>query len=227
MSSSVGFSVVVPSIGRPSLGVLLGTLVAQEGPRPDLVVVVDDRPGRQTPEDACEDACAAARAAGLTVRLVRSGGRGPAAARNAGWRRVRSDWVAFVDDDVELPPDWSTLLTADLAAAGGDTGAVQGRLHVPLPSDRRPTDWERGTAGLADALWITADMAYRRTALEQVSGFDERFPRAFREDADLALRVTGAGWRIVRGEHLAVHPSGPRATWRACASSAATPTTRS
>ena len=59
---------------------------------------------------------------------------------------------------------------------------------VPLPTDRRPTDWERNTAGLAGASWITADMAYRRTALEAVNGFDERFPRAYREDADLALR---------------------------------------
>ena len=60
---------------------------------------------------------------------------------------------------------------------------------MPLPADRRPTDWERGTAGLATARWITADMAYRRAALAAVGGFDERFRRAFREDADLALRV--------------------------------------
>ena len=32
-------------------------------------------------------------------------------------------------------------------------------------------------------------MAYRRAALVAVDGFDERFPRAYREDADLALRV--------------------------------------
>ncbi|NAZ74492.1 HAD-IIIA family hydrolase [Kineococcus sp. T13] len=207
------FSVVVPSVGRPSLGVLLGTLAAQRGPWPELVVVVDDRRGRDLADDPCEAACAAAREAGLPVRLVRSGGRGPAAARNAGWRRVRSGWVAFVDDDVELPPAWSQQLVADLAAAGEDVGAVQGRIHVPLPADRRPTDWERGTAGLADARWITADMAYRRTALEQVSGFDERFPRAFREDADLALRVSAAGWGVVRGEHLAVHPVRPADDW--------------
>ncbi|WP_432511422.1 HAD-IIIA family hydrolase [Kineococcus sp. SYSU DK001] len=206
-----GFSVVIPSVGRPSLGVLLGNLAAQDGPAPDLVVVVDDRPGRDTGQDPCERACADARAAGLDVRLVRSGGRGPAAARNAGWRRVRSEWVAFVDDDVELPADWSTRLLADLTATTTAVGAVQGRIHVPLPTDRRPTDWERGTAGLADAQWITADMAYRRAALEQVAGFDERFPRAFREDADLALRVVGAGWRIVRGDHRAVHPVRPAA----------------
>ena len=203
------FSVVVPTVGRPSLGVLLRTLAAQSGPSPELVVVVDDRPGRDRGQDPCEEACAQAREAGLPVRLVRSGGRGPAAARNAGWRRVRTGWVAFVDDDVELPPTWSAELVTDLAAAGERVGAVQGRIRVPLPQDRRPTDWERGTAGLATAQWITADMAYRRSALLQVSGFDERFPRAFREDADLALRVVAAGWRIVQGDHLAVHPVRP------------------
>ena len=208
-AADTAFSVVVPSVGRPSLRVLLDGLAAQTGPAPDLVVVVDDRRGRDGADDPCEAACGAAREAGLPVRLVRSGGRGPAAARNAGWRRARSPWVAFVDDDVELPLDWSTRLVADLGAAGADVGAVQGRIHVPLPTDRQPTDWERGTAGLADAQWITADMAYRRSALEQVAGFDERFPRAFREDADLALRVVDAGWRIVRGDHLAVHPVRP------------------
>ncbi|MFD0484489.1 HAD-IIIA family hydrolase [Kineococcus sp. GCM10028916] len=210
---TVGFSVVVPTVGRPSLRVLLDGIAAQTGPAPDLVVVVDDRRtrGSGTPadEDPCETACVALRAQGVEVRLVRSGGRGPAAARNAGWRRVRSEWVAFVDDDVELPPDWSARLADDLGSVGPDVGAVQGRIRVPLPPGRRPTDWERGTAGLADAQWITADMAYRRSALEQVAGFDERFPRAFREDADLGLRVVSAGWRIVRGDHLAVHPVRP------------------
>ena len=36
-------------------------------------------------------------------------------------------------------------------AAGATSAGSQGRLRVPLPADRRPTDWERGTAGLADA----------------------------------------------------------------------------
>ena len=45
-------------------------------------------------------------------------------------------------------------------------------------------------------------MAYRRDVLAAVGGFDERFPRAYREDADLGLRVVGAGWRIVRGARV-------------------------
>jgi hypothetical protein len=62
---------------------------------------------------------------------------------------------------------------------------------------------------LATARWITADMAYRRAALDAVSGFDERFPRAFREDADLALRVIAAGYRITTGNRVTTHPVRP------------------
>jgi histidinol-phosphate phosphatase family protein len=87
-------------------------------------------------------------------------------------------------------------------------GGSQGRIVVPLPADRRPTDWERNVAGLEDARWATADLAYRRSALQHTGGFDERFPRAYREDADLGLRVTAAGWTIERGARHVVHPVG-------------------
>jgi histidinol-phosphate phosphatase family protein len=56
-------------------------------------------------------------------------------------------------------------------------------------------------------------MAYRRSVLAAVGGFDERFPRAYREDADLGLRVTAAGHRIVRGDRRMVHPVRPADRW--------------
>ncbi|WP_415296149.1 HAD-IIIA family hydrolase [Cellulosimicrobium sp. SJTW-1] len=211
----VPYAVVVPSIGRPSLDRLLETLVAQAdgpgSPGPAEVVVADDRrlprPGTTDPVPDPLDLGDAGRTLG--ARVVRTGGRGPAAARNAGWRSTTAPWVVLLDDDVELPAGWARLLAHDLAATTPRTGGVQGRLHVPLPAHRRPTDWERGTAGLERAAWATADMAYRREALEQVGGFDERFPRAYREDADLALRVREAGWELVRGTRTTTHPVRP------------------
>ena len=199
------YAVVVPSVGRPSLQRLLDTLAAQSGPGPAEVVVADDRPDPAAPPLVLTGG------PGWTPRVVRTGGRGPAAARNAGWRSTSAAWVAFLDDDVELPAGWAEALAEDLAAAeeAEQVGATQGRLHVPLPQDRRPTDWERGTAGLERAAWATADMAYRREALEVVRGFDERFPRAYREDADLALRVRRAGWALVRGSRTTTHPVRP------------------
>ncbi|SES20841.1 Glycosyl transferase family 2 [Lentzea xinjiangensis] len=175
------YSVVIPTVGRPNLDVLLKALVEGEGPEPCEILVVDDS----------------------------ETGLGPAAARNTGWREARGDWVAFLDDDVVLAPDWKARLCADLEDLPDDVGASQARIVVPLPGDRKPTDAERGTAGLATARWITADMAYRREALARSGGFDERFRRAYREDAELALRVQDLGYRIVQGDRVTTHPVKP------------------
>jgi HAD superfamily hydrolase (TIGR01662 family) len=191
-------SVVIPTIGRQSLDALLEALAAAPGPRPAELILVDDRPSGPAlrPERP-----------GLSpVRVVRTGGGGPARARNLGWRTARTEWIAFLDDDVVPDPDWYELLAQDLADLPADVAGSQGRVRVPLPRDRRPTDWERGTAGLATSSWITADLAYRRAVLAAVGGFDERFPRAFREDSDLALRVMDTGARLVRGQRRITHP---------------------
>jgi hypothetical protein len=144
--------------------------------------------------------------------VLRGDAAGPAAARNRGWRAARHPWVVFLDDDVVPEPDWLDRLRSDLDVPA-EVGGVQGRVVVPLPPDRRPTDWERHTAGLADGRWITADIAYRRSALLATGGFDERFPRAFREDAELAYRVRCAGWRLVHGARTVVHPVRREAPW--------------
>ncbi|MFI2780469.1 glycosyltransferase family 2 protein [Streptomyces sp. ALB3] len=206
MTTPVDYAVVVPTIGRACLADCLRALAAGAGPRPAEVVVVDDRPG-------AEDGLPLGPVGALPVRVVATGGRGPAAARNAGARAVGATWVVFLDDDVQVSPDWAERLAEDLAGADDRTGGVQGRLTVPLPEDRRPTDWERGTAGLEAAAWATADMAYRATTLKEVGGFDERFPRAFREDADLALRVMDAGWSLRRGRRVTLHPVRPAGPW--------------
>jgi cellulose synthase/poly-beta-1,6-N-acetylglucosamine synthase-like glycosyltransferase len=192
-------SVVIPTLGRPSLGRLLAALAPQvAGDAGVELILVDDRPGTRAPLEA-SGAC-----------VLRGAAAGPAAARNVGWRHARGRWVAFLDDDVVPAPDWLRDLRRDLAVGQG-VGGVQGRVSVPLPG--RPTDWERCTARLADSAWITADLAYRRAALAAVGGFDERFPRAYREDAELAYRVRRAGWELVVGERRCSHPVRPAGRW--------------
>ena len=200
------FDIVVPTTGRPSLGALLACLTEAGARR---ITVVDDRVegGRlRVPAG---------------VELLRSGGRGPAAARNVGWRAGGpSRWVAFLDDDVQVGPEWGERLVADLEVLAPTAGASQGRVRVPLPRHRRPTDWERNVAGLQGARWITADLCVRRAALVSIGGFDERFRRAYREDADLALRLMGAGWTLHRGARAVEHPIGRAGPWASVAKQA-------
>src|SRR3954447_9970995 len=105
-------TVVVPTIGRPSLDVLLDALATGSGPRPAELILVDDRPsGPPLNVDRT----------GLPpVRIVRTGGRGPARARHLGWRTARTAWVAFLDDDVVPDHDGYERLAADLTDLPAD-----------------------------------------------------------------------------------------------------------
>ncbi|OJZ75339.1 HAD family hydrolase [Mycobacterium paraffinicum] len=198
------YAIVIPTVGRDSLWRLLVALERGSGPAPTEVVVVDDRPRPAGELSVGGD---------LPVRVLRSGGRGPAAARNVGWRATRAPWVCFLDDDVEPGPDWKSALAIDLKAAeAADAAGSQAVIEVPAQRSRRPTDDERRTLRLSRAQWITADMAYRRDLLVSVGGFDDRFPRAYREDSDLAVRIVAAGGAIARGERRSTHPVAA-ATW--------------
>jgi Glycosyl transferase family 2 len=204
-AEDVAFDVVIPTIGRPSLTTLLRALDRQGGRLPERLLLVDDRAERpgSLPVPPLSPALRS------RLEIVPSGGTGPAAARNAGWRAATAPWVAFLDDDVVPDAGWMSGLVRDLRSAASDVAGSQGSLTVPLPSDRPPTDWERNVASLEIGTWITADMAYRRQALEDAGGFDERFRRAYREDTDLALRVQALGWRLVRGRREVLHPVRP------------------
>ena len=201
--ATLDVAIVIPTLGRPSLHDLLADLAAQSDPVAREIVVVDDRRDPRLPLELDEGSLHG------SVRVATGLGRGPAAARNLGARLVSADWVAFLDDDVRVGPGWSRALARDLTGLPADVVGSQARLVVPLPHDRRPTDWERSTAGLEASQWITADMAFRRDALLAFDGFDERFPRAYREDADLALRLRQHGGRLVRGSRQVTHPVRP------------------
>jgi len=207
MTRDPAFDVVIPTIGRPSLRMTLEALAAQEQDLPGRVLIVDDR---RNPTEPLSQAGALPDS---RVEVVAGPAAGPAAARNVGWRAATSEWVAFLDDDVVPAPGWAAALVADLRDLDDDIGGSQGRIRVPLPQDRPPTDWERNVAGLEEARWATADMAYRRTLLGLVNGFDERFPRAYREDAELGIRIAAAGYRIVPGDRHVSHPVRPADRW--------------
>src|SRR5919204_96727 len=85
---------IIPTIARDSLVELLLALRDQAGPLPDNIYLVDDR--RRADQPLIERGVELGRLNGRTHAL-RSDGRGPAAARNVGWRTSRAEWVAFLD----------------------------------------------------------------------------------------------------------------------------------
>lgn len=203
-------SVVIPTYRRPDLlARCLGAVLRQGLEREAYeIIVVDD--GRDEATRRVVDAMAADRDAPMLRYTVPTGTRGPAGARNAGWRCARGALVAFTDDDTVPEPDW--LAEGERAAQGRI--AVCGRVVVP-PLSEPPTDHELMTRGLESAEFVTANAFVWRDALERVGGFDERFTRAWREDSDLQFRLGQLG-EVVRIDAAAVlHPVRPE-RWGVC-----------
>jgi len=181
---SLELSVVVPTHDRPQgLSRLLAALRRQTiGPDRFEAIVVDD--GSRVPVSV--------EPGDLRLRVLRHDRpRGPAAARNSGWRAARAETVAFIDDDCAPAEGW---LEGVLRAADGERVVVQGRV-APMPDQLARLRPLSHTIEVGDVspLFVSANIAYPRALLERVGGFDERFRRACGEDAELGARATGAG----------------------------------
>jgi GT2 family glycosyltransferase len=203
---TVEISVVVPTYCRHDLlAKCLDALVAQDlEPGRYEIIIADDEADPATE-------CLVSRwrkPDGPAIRCIPvTASQGPAGARNAGWRAARGAVIAFTDDDCLPDTGW---LREGLAAMQAGVAAVAGRLVMPLPPE--PTDYERDAAGLAQAEFVTANCFVRRSALEAVGGFDERFTLAWREDSDLQLSLLEHGFRIGRApQAVLIHPVRPAA----------------
>lgn len=196
-TADVDVSVVLPTFHRPDLlDRCLRALLAQTLPPGCFeIIVADDGHDDRTREQVQ----ALAAVTPVRLRYLRpAAGRGPAVARNAGWRAARGHWVAFTDDDTRPDADW---LRQGLATLGRHPGWVAAAGQVSVPRDgggegdgqRRPTDHELMTRGLETAEFVTANAFVRRDVLDRIGGFDERFLRAWREDSDLHFRLMDVG----------------------------------
>jgi len=194
-------SVVIPSYRRPALlANCLAALENQDFLKEDYeVIVVSDGPDettRQILETLGKDQ--------PNFRYLSLPEKsGPAAARNRGWQMAQGTLIAFTDDDTL--PDENWLSSIWQAYDGQEEIAFTGRIKVPVAD--KPTDYERNTAGLETADFVTANCAVTKKALEKVGGFDERFSTAWREDSDLEFRLLNAGIPIIRQINArVVHP---------------------
>jgi glycosyltransferase involved in cell wall biosynthesis len=178
-------SVVIPCFNQAHfLGASIESALTQTY-QPVEVVVVDDG----ATDNTCEIASAYPE-----VRCLRQPNQGRAAARNAGLRASRGEYVVFLDADDRLLP---IALEAGVAALEADPEAAFavgrhrriGADGNPLPALRRARVAGEHYTSLVRRCWIAmpAAVMHRRAVLEMLGGFDPRLPWA--EDYDLYLRI--------------------------------------
>jgi len=198
-------SVVIPTHNRKALLHRCLTAVTHQDYPDYEVIVVDD--------GSTDGTEAMVRREFPQVRYIRQKpSRGPAAARNRGIEAATGEVVAFTDDDCIVPTDWLTALAQgfrrwpEVAGVGGYQEApeeiLQANAVARAERAMRLRRWgeragveQRGgneVPGLA-----TNNVAFRRDVLLEVGGFDEGFPVAAGEDADLKLRITQRGYQLL------------------------------
>lgn len=203
-----GLSVVIPTRDRPrEVADCLAALAGQSCAVSWEAIVVDDG-SRESVAEAL--AHLTTRVPNLTMLRHRAS-RGPAAARNTGWRAARGEVIVFLDDDIV--PDVGHLSRLWCAlAVHSDAAGVEGPI-VPASDAGRldPLARTHRTAGGGH----TGNIAYRKAALEAVGGFDEHFALAVGEDYDLYWRVRDQVGPVLFVPELNVmHPVLPRETLR-------------
>src|SRR3954447_25165226 len=136
-------------------------------------------------------------------------------ARNRGAARGGAEWILFLDADVLAPPDILDRCFAEpvgdrcaIIAGGVRDEQVDDPAALPLPARyaalRAPMSQENTLHHPGWGYAQTANAAFRRTAFEQVGGFDERVRSG--GDADLCFRLRAAGWELeYRPAAMVVH----------------------
>lgn len=203
--AGAGVTVIIPSHGGRSRLVarLLDSLqvAALWSPLSIETIVVDC--SREPEASVLEGECR--RPSVSYVRGPRSAGR----KRNIGAAAARFDHLLFIDSDCRATPGLlaehlAVLRTADdgVAASVGPTrmyGAASAWRWRVAEHSRMYNQCYDFARQYREVLWgTTSNLCFRRSAFEQVGGFDERALTAVGgEDVDIGVRARRAGYRIV------------------------------
>lgn len=210
MTASPRVSLIIPNYnGARHLPDCLGSVAALDFPRAALEVILVDNA-------STDDSVAVARRCLPDLHVLpMATNTGFAPACNAGARSASGEYLAFLNNDARVLPDWLNALLAPFAENAPDLagvastlvswdgqqvdfvgGAVNAfgrafQLDQSLPFD--PNDYREPR----DLLFACGGaMLLRRAVFEEAGGFDDDFVAYF-EDVDLGWRLWLLGYRIV------------------------------
>jgi O-antigen biosynthesis protein len=155
------------------------------------VIVVDDGSTDSTPAIAGE----------YEFRLISTDNRGLATARNIGLGAATGEIVAYLDDDAQPDPDWLSYLA--LAFAREAYAGFGGPNLPPAKPTTMASCMAQAPGGPTHVLISDSEaehipgcnMAFRKSALEEVGGFDPQF-RVAGDDVDICWRLQEAGHKL-------------------------------
>jgi glycosyltransferase involved in cell wall biosynthesis len=129
----------------------------------------------------------------------------PPRTRVEGVAKASGEWILFVDDDVQLAPDFFEMLARVLALPSAQAELRVGAIGVRMPGGRGTyfehlTDisnfWSQQSSlrAVPHGIWFlySAAIVVRAEAYRQSGGFNPELPNG--EDVDLTQRITASGY---------------------------------
>lgn len=204
-------SVMIASIGRPSLAATLSSLARARVPEGEAVeiIIADDGPSGQVQQ------VLARLDVPLDIRLINVSAQNVSTSRNACLDAARGEWLIFVDDDETVESDWLEGHLSSAREFGAD--AVFGPVY-PVYPQQTPAwflaanplfqDWRWTEEGREVRYGRTGNTLLRRSALGDLR-FDPAFGRSGGEDHDFFMRFAAAGHRMVVTNRARAHEEVP------------------
>lgn len=192
-STRIAVTIVVPVRSDIRLSRLLESLANQTTPRELYEVIVIENGSSMAMEIAIR----------FGARYLHLANPNTYAARNVGIRESNGEYVLSIDSDCIATPQWSQAYldgfrsSPELAALGGPIE----RFDPQTPAQRFGTNLVEGQRHLNYLMSImplpyvvTANCAYRKSAITQVGGFDEELLSG--GDVDICYKLGLAGYRL-------------------------------
>jgi GT2 family glycosyltransferase len=208
MSFAPMISVVIPTRHRPTeLRNCLRSLSSQTLPATEweLVIVEDGN-------EWGEDKLLASAFPELSLRYLQQAHAGCGAARNRGAEAARGKYVAFIDDDCLLPPDWLAKMATCIEKSDG--GMIAGRPVNAL----KENVFSEATQHLIDymlayfnakpdsaTLAIGCNFAVPTEKFRALGGFAPQFYRQAAEEREFCFRWVASGRGIIYAPELIVY----------------------
>ena len=194
-SSQTQISVVIPSFNSAkTIGKTLRALIAQQTTKAYEIIVVDKQSTDGTQEiiESFKN---------RKITLLTTAEKGPAAGRNAGWKRARGEIIIFIDSDCVPHSDWLEKMVAPfdepkVAAVGGAYETLNKRSLVSsfIGSE---IDFRYSRLGRIVVAHGSYSLAVRKTVLEKVGGFSSSFKELATEDWEFTFKLGKSGFLIV------------------------------